>query len=77
MYGTGISMEGELTDLGVEAGILDKSGAWYAYKGEKIGQGKENVKEYLKANPKIRTEIQKQVRDYYSINKSDETKTEE
>lgn len=77
MYGTGISMEGELTDLGVEAGILDKSGAWYAYKGEKIGQGKENVKEYLKANPKIRTEIQKQVRDYYSINKSDESKTEE
>ncbi len=77
MYGTGISMEGELTDLGVEAGILDKSGAWYAYKGEKIGQGKENVKEYLKANPKIRDEIQKQVRDYYSINKSDESKTEE
>lgn len=75
MYGTGISMEGELTDLGVEAGILDKSGAWYAYKGEKIGQGKENVKEYLKANPKIRAEIQKQVRDYYSINKSEEKAT--
>lgn len=77
MYGTGISMEGELIDLGADAGILDKSGAWYAYKGEKIGQGKENVKEYLKANPKIRDEIQKQVRDYYSINKSEEQKTEE
>ncbi len=68
MYGTGISMEGELVDLGSEANILEKSGAWYAYNGEKIGQGKENVKEFLKANPKIRDEISKKVREYYSIN---------
>ncbi len=67
MYGNGISMEGELIDLGSEANILEKSGAWYAYNGEKIGQGKENVKEYLKANPKIRDEILKKVRDYYNI----------
>ena len=48
MYGEGVSKEGELVDLGVMAGIIDKSGAWYSYKGEKIGQGKENVKELFK-----------------------------
>ena len=69
MYGTGISMEGELVDLGSEANIIEKSGAWYAYKKKKIGQGKENVKEYLKANPKVRDEILNKVRDYYQINK--------
>ncbi len=74
MYGTGISTEGELVDLGVEANILEKSGAWYAYKGEKIGQGKENVKEYFAANPKIRDEILKQVRDFYNINKQPDKK---
>ena len=76
MYGTGISMEGELVDLGSEASILEKSGAWYAYNGEKIGQGKENVKEYLKANPKIRDEISKKVREYYSISAPKEIKSE-
>lgn len=68
MYGTGISMEGELIDLGSESNIIEKSGAWYAYKGEKIGQGKENVKEYLKSNPKVKEEILKKVREYYNIN---------
>jgi len=72
MYGTGISMEGELIDLGSEANILEKSGAWYAYKGEKIGQGKENVKEYLKSNPKVKEEINKKVREYFNIGKSSE-----
>lgn len=70
MYGTGISMEGELIDLGAEANILEKSGAWYAYKGEKIGQGKENVKEYLKSNPKVKEEINKKVREYFNITKN-------
>ncbi len=74
MYGTGISKEGELIDLGAEANILEKSGAWYAYKGEKIGQGKENVKEYLKSNPKISEEINKKVREYYSIDKNNAEK---
>ena len=69
MYGTGISMEGELVDLGSEASIIEKTGAWYAYNGDKIGQGKENVKEYLKANPQIRDEILTKVREYYQINK--------
>ncbi len=77
MYGTGISREGELVDLGAEANILEKSGAWYAYNGEKIGQGKENVKEYLKSNPKIRDEIQKKVREFYNINKNNSVKKEE
>lgn len=66
MYGQGISKESEIIDLAANANILDKSGAWYAYKGEKIGQGKENVKMYLKANPKLRDELEKQVRDFYS-----------
>ena len=52
MYGEGISKTGELIDLGSKAGIIEKSGAWYAYKGEKIGQGRENAKQYLKNNSK-------------------------
>ncbi|MEG0577917.1 MAG: recombinase RecA [Bacilli bacterium] len=67
MYGEGVSTEGELVDLASNAGIIDKSGAWYAYKGEKIGQGKENVKEFLKKNPKIREEISTNVRKFYEI----------
>ena len=66
IYGKGISRDGEVLDLAVDKDIVDKSGAWYAYKGEKIGQGKENVKMYLKANPKLRDELEKQVRDFYS-----------
>ena len=67
MYGTGISKEGEVIDLGSEAGIIEKAGAWYSYNGEKIGQGKENVKDYLKANPQVFEEIMNKVRDYYHI----------
>ncbi|MEG1310290.1 MAG: recombinase RecA [Bacilli bacterium] len=67
MYGEGVSTEGELVDLASNAGIIDKSGAWYAYKGEKIGQGKENVKEFLKKNPKLREEISTNVRKFYEI----------
>ena len=62
MYGQGISKTGELVDLGAKADIVEKSGAWYAYKGEKIGQGKENAKEYLKNNPKIAAEIEMAIR---------------
>ena len=63
MYGEGVSKEGEIIDLGSEAAIIDKSGAWYAYNGEKIGQGKENAKEYLKNNPKVRDEIEEKIRE--------------
>ena len=63
MYGEGISKMGELLDLGVSAGIVEKSGAWYAYKGEKIGQGRENAKIYLEKNPNVAGEIEKVIRD--------------
>ena len=62
MYGKGISKTGELIDLGSKAEIVEKSGAWYAYKGEKIGQGRENAKIYLEKNPKIAEEIESAVR---------------
>ncbi len=62
LYGEGISREGEIIDLGVAAKIVDKSGAWYAYKGEKIGQGKDNAREFLKENPELAREIENAVR---------------
>ena len=67
MYGEGVSKEGELVDLASEAKVIDKSGAWYAYNGEKLGQGKENVKELLKQDPKLSAELEKKVREYYEI----------
>ena len=63
MYGTGIYRMGEVVDLGVKQGIVDKSGAWYAYKGDKIGQGKANAAKFLEANPALAHEIETQVRD--------------
>ena len=63
MYGKGISKVGELVDLGAKAGVVEKSGAWYAYKGEKIGQGRENAKIYLEKNPNVAAEIEKVIRD--------------
>ena len=62
MYGRGISKSGELIDLGSKADIVEKSGAWYAYKGEKIGQGRENAKIFLEKNPKIAAEIEMAIR---------------
>jgi recombination protein RecA len=62
MYGEGISKTGELIDLGSKANIIEKSGAWYAYKGEKIGQGRENAKQYLKNNPSLAAEIEMAIR---------------
>ena len=62
MYGEGISKMGELIDLGAKANIIEKSGAWYSYKGEKIGQGKENAKQYLKNNANIAAEIEMAIR---------------
>ena len=67
MYGQGISKEGELIDLGVENEIVDKSGAWYSYNGERMGQGKENVKTYLKENPQIKDEIDQKLREKLGI----------
>ena len=62
MYGEGISREGEIIDLGVQHGIVDKSGSWYSYKGDKIGQGKENVRNFLKENPAVAAEIEGSIR---------------
>ena len=62
MYGEGISKTGELVDLGVKAGVIEKSGAWFAYGGQKIGQGRENSKAYLRDNPLIAAEVEKAVR---------------
>ena len=66
MYGKGISKTGELVDLGVKASVVEKAGAWYAYKGEKIGQGRENAKIFLEQNPKAAEEIEKTIRDQAS-----------
>lgn len=62
MYGEGISKTGELVDLGVKANIIEKSGAWFSFKGERIGQGRENTKSFLKEHPKIANEIEKAIR---------------
>jgi len=62
LYGEGISREGELIEMGSNAGVVDKSGAWYAYGGNRIGQGKENVRQFLKANPAIAKEIEDKLR---------------
>jgi len=63
LYGEGISREGELIDLGVKYNFVDKAGAWYSYNGERIGQGKENVRQFLKENPGTADAIYKQIRD--------------
>ena len=67
MYGEGVSREGEVIDLAVEAGVVDKSGAWYSYNGEKLGQGKEAVKLMLKENTKLRDELELKVRKFYDF----------
>jgi len=63
LYGQGVSHEGELIDLGVEHNIVDKSGAWYSYQGDRVGQGKENAREFLKQNPDIATDIEQRLRE--------------
>ncbi len=67
MFGQGISREGDILDLAVKEDIVDKSGAWYAYNGTKIGQGRENTKNYLKNNPAVCAEIEKKVREHYGL----------
>jgi len=67
LYNEGISREGEIIELGVIHRIVEKSGAWYAYKGEKIGQGKDNTREFLKANPAMANEIESRIRDAVGI----------
>jgi len=67
IYGTGISREGSLIDLGVEQGIVRKSGAWYTYEGDQLGQGKENARTFLRENPDLANEIEKRIKEKLGI----------
>lgn len=67
MFGTGISKEGDILDLAADCSIINKSGAWYAYQGDKIGQGRENAKSFLAENPAIRDEIEQKVREKFNL----------
>ena len=71
MYGQGISKAGDVLDMATALNIVDKSGAWYSYSGERMGQGRENVKAFLKEHPDICSEIEKKVRDMYGLKISD------
>ena len=73
VFGKGISKEGDILDLASDLGIVNKSGAWYAYNGEKIGQGRENAKNYLHENPVICDEIEVKVRDHYKLDGAEDT----
>ncbi|MGF6531261.1 MULTISPECIES: recombinase RecA [Paraburkholderia] len=68
LYGEGISRQGEVIDLGVSAKIVDKAGAWYSYNGERIGQGKDNAREFLRENPEIAREIENRIRESLGVN---------
>src|SRR5690625_673197 len=75
MYGEGISKEGEILDIGSDLDIVDKSGAWYSYKGEKLGQGRENAKQFLKENVDIFEEINSEIRAHFNIDGSSDEAT--
>lgn len=68
MFGKGISREGDILDKAAEIDVISKSGAWYAYEGEKIGQGRENAKEYLRTHPEIMSVVEEKVRDHFGLN---------
>jgi len=76
MFGRGISREGDILDLAANIGVVVKSGAWYAYEGEKIGQGRENAKNFLSENPEIMADIEEKVRHHYEIISADESSEE-
>ena len=76
MFGEGISMVGDILDLAAENNIVNKSGAWYAYNGNKIGQGRENAKQYLRDNPEVCTEIERKVRELFNLETGDAEGTE-
>jgi recombination protein RecA len=76
MYGEGISKTGELLDQGVKAGIIDKSGSWFSYNGEKIGQGRENVKQYFTDHPDYLGSIEKQILSFHGIGSAEKEETD-
>jgi recombination protein RecA len=67
LYGEGISRHGEILDLGAECGVVDKSGAWYSYSGERVGQGKDNAREFLREHPEMALEIENRIRAHYGV----------
>jgi len=73
MFGQGISKEGDILDLAVEENIIQKSGAWFAYNDEKIGQGRENAKLYLKEHPEVMSEVEDKVREVFGFSDGAET----
>ncbi len=75
LYGEGISRQGEIIDLGVQAKLVDKAGAWYSYNGERIGQGKDNAREFLRENPDIAREIENRIRESLGVNAMAEAAT--
>ena len=77
MFGQGISKEGDILDIAADLDIVNKSGAWYAYNGDKIGQGRENAKTYLREHPEVRDEIEQQVRAHFKPEEAEETETVE
>ena len=77
MFGEGISKVGDILDLAAENNIINKSGAWYAYEGNKIGQGRENAKNYLKENPSVCDEVEQKVREHFGLtDKAEESEKE-
>ncbi|MCR5669086.1 MAG: recombinase RecA [Lachnospiraceae bacterium] len=76
MFGKGISREGDILDKAADIDVISKSGAWYAYEGEKIGQGRENAKEYLRTHPEIMEVVEQKVRDHFGLNEDAEGATE-
>jgi recombination protein RecA len=75
MYGQGISKEGDLLDVGSSVDIVNKSGAWYSYNNEKLGQGRENAKQFLKENPDICNEIELKIRQHFNLVKKEDKET--
>lgn len=70
MFGEGISHEGEILDIGSDIDIVQKSGAWYSYNEERLGQGRENAKQFLKENPALTVEIEAAIREHYGLNET-------
>ena len=71
MFGKGISIVGDIVDLAANVDIINKSGAWYSYNGQKIGQGRENTKQYLEQNPEILAELDAKIREHYGLQASE------
>ena len=69
MYGEGVSKLGEIVDMSADIGLIEKSGAWYSYNGDKIGQGRENVKQFLKDNPELCEQLETEIRKHYGIDR--------